>query len=303
MAAAEPLFKEIDSIKGFEYPVACTGVCVSSNQRRIVTLGVYKPAVKLFDLGSMTMKFERHLVADPIQVLSLVDNAEKFVILRKDRTLEFHSRNGLHDTVRMPYQPREMLFNPVCSELYACGAYDTVFRFSLEQGRFLKGIDASNIRGLAFSDRHGLIAGVSAECVHLIDSRSRETVLTRNVPGAALSCIDFSDNAVNYAVATEEGALMGYDIRADAPTHRTSLDGPVGRIKYSGRHLLCSSGSSISVFSEDWKSTRIETEFSINSFDISGGLLAVGGEYEEMRCYFSDRLGPVPSWCSNVVLG
>lgn len=302
MPATELSFREIDSIKNFEYPVACTGICISANQKRIITLGVYKPAVKLFDLGSMTMKFERHLVVDPLKVLSLVDNAEKFVILRNDRTLEFHSRNGLHDTVGMPYQPKDILFNSVGSELYACGTYESIFRFNLEQGRFLKEIDLPNLKNLAFSNKHGLIVGVSTNSVHFIDSRSREEVIEKNIPDVTLSCIDISENAINYTIATDEGDVMSYDIRADGVLHKANLNSPVSKIKYSGKHVFSSSKNNISIFSENWECTTIDTEFFINSFDVSGGLLAVGGEYEEMRCYFVDKLGPVPAWCSDIIL-
>lgn len=294
-------FKEIESIKNFEYPVACTGVCIAPNQKRVITIGIYKPSVKSFDLGSMTMRFERHIVADPLKVVSLTDDAEKFAVLRNDRCLEFHSRNGLHDQAAVPCQPKEILFNPISSELYSSGDYDCIYRFNLEQGRFLREIEVPGIRSMAFSGKHGLLLGVSEQSVHFIDSRTKSDVLARKETGDELLCIDVCDNGLNYAVGNAGGLLREYDIRSSGCIYKEEFTSHITKIKYNGKHILCAVQSNIHVSTEERRWASIDAEFPINDFDVNGGLLVLGGEYEDMKCYFSNGLGPVASWCSNIV--
>ncbi|KAI5168727.1 ribosome biogenesis protein ENP2 [Pancytospora epiphaga] len=302
MASEDIAFKEVDTIKNFEYPVACLGIRIAPNRKRIITIGTYKPSVRVFDLESLSMKFERHMVSDPVKVESLTDNAEKFVILRGDKCFEFHTRNGLHDLVYMPMQPKAMVFNKVACELYASGEYDSIYRFNLEQGRFLREIDVSGIVCMGFSMKHGFIGGVSKHYLHFIDSRSKNPILSRVFPKAELLSIGLSEDGLTYAIGEDNGTVGEYDIRSDVIVNKVVLNDPATRIVYNGKSIFCHSNSKIAVCEGGNVITTVNPGFTINDFDINGGLLSLGGEYEEMRCYVSDKYGAVPDWCIAPVL-
>lgn len=295
-------FKEVESIKNFEYPVACTGVCIAPNQRRILTTGIYNPSARIFDLSSMSMKFERHLAADPLKIVSLTGDGEKFAVLRNDRCIEFHSRNGHHDQVSMPCQPKEILFNPILSELYASGDYGSVYRFNLEQGRFLREIEAPGMRSMAISAKHGLVVGASEHSVRFVDTRTRESVLAREETAEELLCVDINENGLNYLVGDASGLLREYDMRSDGCVYQKKFESHVGKAKYNGDSIFCAVRNDIQVSLREKSWIEIGMGFLINDFDISGGLLVAGGEYEDMRCYFSSEFGPTPSWCTGAIL-
>lgn len=313
-------FTKIESIKSFEYSVASTGICISPNQKRIISLGIYQPAVKMFDLSSMTMKFERHLVADGVKALALVENGEKFVVLRNDRTFEFHTRNGMHDQIKMPGQSRDICFNSVAAELYSGGRHDEIYRVDLGQGRFLKGMPVNNVQSIVFSNENGLIGCADNRKVYFIDSRNREIVLSVNISDKSaennnitdldddfITSIAISKNGIEYAVGTNDGSLSTFDLRSPGVINNYNLSDSVNGLKYSGKYLISASKDEISVFSHDYNKSEsnrsvINAGFLINSFDVQGGLIAFGGENEKMQCYYADKLGSVPTWCSEGVI-
>ncbi|KAI4292543.1 ribosome biogenesis protein ENP2 [Pancytospora philotis] len=298
MSAAAHAFTEIDCIKSFDYPVACTGVCIAPDQRQIVTIGIYKPCIKVFDLNSMTMKLERAVVTDALKVVALRDDAEKFCVLRNDRALEFHARSGLHDVVRVPHQPKDILFNAFAAECYASGEYDAVYRFNLQQGRFLRDIEVAGLTSLSLSPAHGLLAGVSADAVHFIDTRSRTEVIRRPIESQELTAVSQSDSGISYAVATAD-AVLEFDIRAEACVHKMAHEGPASRLRYSGKHIVYALGSRIFCALDGSSTVCAELDFTVNDFDVNEGLVVVGGEYEEMKCFKAPLLGAVPSWCAD----
>lgn len=300
---SQSIFTEIDTLRGFEYSVACTGISITPDCKRILAIGTYKPSIKLFDLENLSLKFERHAVTDLQKVLPLLEDADKFAALRADRVVEFHTRNGLHDTVRYPKRLRDIVFNSCNSELYSCADENGLSRFNLEQGRFLPSISSSAAaHSLVYSCRHGLLAAVASNQVDFIDTRTHKPVLGRHYGGAALTSAQFDDTGLHFIVGREDGTVGVQDILGGAePKNTMRVGDTVHKIVASDEYILVSNGMRIFVFLNDDIVTVIDPEFQINDFDVKGGLLAIGGENEDMRTYFAGCIEDAPAWLAGQI--
>ncbi|KAI5148721.1 ribosome biogenesis protein ENP2 [Enteropsectra breve] len=295
--------KEICAIKNFSYPVACTGMCISPDTRRLITTGIYSPSIRFYDLDNMTLRFDRHMVTDPLKISALTDDGEKFAVLRNDKTVEMHMPSGLHDMVKMPYQPKDMLLNKHTAELYLSGEYSEVYRFNLEQGRFLKGLDAPGLLKMAISQSTGIVIGMQESGLVFIDPRAKASFHSLAIDNAILSAVDYSTEGTEYCIGTEEGILKKYDIRSEGHISEYSLGegDKIEKIKYNGNKVMASHGNVLSALQNE-DTSKIVMEYKINDFDAAQGILFVGGEDEEMKCLVSRDLGEFPSYCSNFIL-
>ncbi len=275
---------ESKEITNFEYPVASTAVTITPDQRRFITLGVYKPAIKFFEFANRSMKFERHLVSDGLKVLSVVDDGDKFVVLRRNRCVEFHTKNGLHETLKLPYQAKDMVFNNCTSDLYLCGNYSSIYRFNLEQGRFLRGIENGKINKLAFSNSNGLLLGIIENRILIIDSRVRDVILEKEVSDSILESLDISNDGFHFSISSEDSQLLEYDLRIKEPVSKTKLSEKIIKLKYSDNDLFIGHKNKIS-FQHEGISDQICFDYEINDFDVCSDFLIVCGENKQMSCF------------------
>ena len=72
---------------------------------------MYPPSVKVFQLDQLAMYFERRFDNEIIDFIMLEDDWKKMAFLRADRYIEFHSRFGLHEKIRVPKFGRAMVTN------------------------------------------------------------------------------------------------------------------------------------------------------------------------------------------------
>lgn len=275
-----------------QFPVACHSICISADGNKVAAVGVYKPTIKLFDLKAGSMKFERHMLCDPLKILSLEGNSEKFIVLRSDRTIEFHTKGGLHDTVRVPEQPRDVLYNPVSAELYFGGNYSEIYRFNMVQGRFLKSIPGAGTR-MAWSAVNGLLGAVSKDTVVFIDSRSRDSVFTTRHSGELLS-IAQDTSGLKYAVGNDDGDVLEYDLRSPKILASHSLGSFVQKLDFTDTALVAASDTRLSLIHKDVAS--VDLGFRIYDFAVDGGLILAGGEDPEIKMLFCEELGSAPHW-------
>ncbi|ETO34257.1 Nucleolar protein [Reticulomyxa filosa] len=111
--------RRVEFIQDAVFQVGSTKVCMSEDGYWMVAIGVYPPKVKVFDLSHLSLKFERGLESEAVDLVILTENYEKFVVLRENRWMEFHTRHGKHYNMRMPIAGTclvEFLFTlcPVC---------------------------------------------------------------------------------------------------------------------------------------------------------------------------------------------
>jgi len=283
---------EIRPMAEFHFPLACHSISISKDGNKLAAVGVYKPTIKLFDLKAGSMKFERHMLCDPLKILSLEDSSEKFTVLRSDRSIEFHTKGGLQDTVRVPQQPKDMLYNPVTAELYLGGKYNEIYRFNMVQGRFLRCIPGAGT-SMSWSGVNGLLGAVSKDTLAFIDSRSRESVFTSKHDGELISVAQ-DMSGLRYAVGNDDGCVFEYDFRSRKVLASHSLGSFVQKLAFTEAGLIAASTTRLSLINSDVAS--VDLGFRIYDFATDGGLILVGGENPEIKALVCEELGQVPSW-------
>lgn len=292
---AEVNFKEIASLADLSFSVACIDICISPNTRKMITTGIYKPTIKLFDLKSGVMKFERHLVCDPLKNFFLEDDGEKFAILRNDKTIEFHVKGGLHEKVRTANQPQDVVLNKFNSELYIGGNYNEINRFNMEQGRFMKSIASAGASRMSFSDVHTLLGTISKNNLTFIDTKSKTEIFSR-IYDEELVSIAQDNTGLKYVLGTEAGQLLEYDLRSPKVFRSLDLDEFSIKTCYSGKNIVTGTSKQLYFIDENSKVSNINPGFIINTFCIEGGAAFIGGENTEIKTYICEDFGKVPEW-------
>lgn len=284
--------KEIHPLSDFGFPMACHSIAISQNGSKVAAIGVYKPTIKLFDLKAASIKFERHVLSDPLKILSLEENCEKFSVLRSDRAVEFHTKAGLQDMLKTPSQPKDMIYNPVAAELYLGGNYNEIYRFNMAQGRFLKGIPFTGVR-MSWSHAHGLLGAISKNSLVFIDTRSKTDVF-RTVHNAELLSISQDSTGLKYAVGNEIGEVKEYDFRSIKPLNSYTFGSFIQKIEFAPAGLVAAAGTKLHLIKENTAS--IDVGFQIYDFVIDNGLLMIGGENPEIKTLLCDAFGTAPAW-------
>lgn len=294
-------YKEVDVVRNIGFPVATIDMVLTQDKKRLLLTGTYKPSIKMYDLANYTTKYERHLVAEPIRLEPLTADAEKFCILRTDRTIEFHNKTGFHADIHIPHAGRDILYNCYTAELLVSGNFKGVYRFNTEQGRFLKPIDIPQISELAISAAHGLVAGISESRVHFIDLRAKEEVLCAPLEGGISQTVDIHENGVKYIVGTDSGFLYEYDIRSPRENlNSILLNNSIQEARYNGKYILLASGDKLAVLNEKRNLSTIDCQFQIASFVFNEGLIIAGGESDKLKSFYISEIGRAPVWCSNI---
>ena len=81
----------IDLIQDLEYPVSCNRLRISDDNNYIVTAGVYTPMIKIFETAELSMKCERGIDSDVVQMQVLDRDYSKIAFLCSDRNIELHA--------------------------------------------------------------------------------------------------------------------------------------------------------------------------------------------------------------------
>ncbi|KAL7473650.1 hypothetical protein ACHAXS_014111 [Conticribra weissflogii] len=193
-------------LQDLEMPVASTKARQSPDGRFLIVGGTYSPRIRCYELSEMSMKFERYLDSEVVDLLVLGEDYGKLAILGADRTVSFHAPYGNHATIRMPTFGRAMAYEKTTCDLLVVSsgkrispgtvtagqqATGEVYRFNLDEGRFSeplaftsalkqkKGVDGGDARVLqlggsciAVSPTHALTAiGAEDGTVRFWDNR------------------------------------------------------------------------------------------------------------------------------------
>jgi len=129
-------------------PVASTKVRQSPDGKFLIVGGTYSPRIRCYELAEMSMKFERYLDSEVVDLLMLGDGYGKLAILGADRTVMFHAPYGNHEKIRIPTFGRAMAYEKTSCDLLVVSsgkrvaapgqsqAMGEVYRFNLDEGRF-----------------------------------------------------------------------------------------------------------------------------------------------------------------------
>merc|ERR1712185_716889 len=76
--------RRIELVQDLEFPTGCQRLEVSRDGQYIVAAGVYPPAVRIFDLAELSLKVERRVDSEVVDLRILSEDYSKIVILQAD---------------------------------------------------------------------------------------------------------------------------------------------------------------------------------------------------------------------------
>lgn len=126
-------FKETTLLHSLDFPTTVTHFTITPEC--LVSVGSYKPVVKIHTLQSKDIKNERNIENEPVCVVPLEDDCSKLAILRDDRYVEFHAKYGHYTSLRIPRIGRGIVYNRINANLYIQSDRN-VQMFDLEVGKF-----------------------------------------------------------------------------------------------------------------------------------------------------------------------
>lgn len=292
-------FKETKIIKNFDYPTACLDMNLSESGNFLVSIGTYKPSVKIHDLTNIAQKSNRHLEAEPMKVLSLTKNCEKLALLRIDRYVEFHVKYGMHERIRMPKLCYDLKFNKFSGDIIACGNSNNIFRFNLIDGKFCTPYDTSLkcIMEIDINSVHSLVGYCGKNNVEFLDQRSSKIVSTTEHNENFLH-MAFSNNGINFVVGTENGEILVFDLRSRNPLYKYNHKESVRKVKMIEKKIISIDKHTVMIYKDGEIVDKIPVNVPINTFEVNGGIIFLGLDDINMRTYYSTDFGDIPDWCN-----
>ncbi|AFM98728.1 hypothetical protein EHEL_080230 [Encephalitozoon hellem ATCC 50504] len=291
-------FEKMNMIKDLGYTASSIDLVMSENGRYLVSVGVYKPSVKIYDLENLALKVERHLESDPVKVLSLTEDSSKICILRNDRTMEFHAKYGYHEGVKTPTLCFDACLNKFRAEVMSGGKGSNIYRFNLDQGRFLRSyaVAMDEVWSVRMNECNGLIGIGGGNAVQFIDQRCKEIVKSVEY-NESPSSIDFSDNGIDFGVGTSEGIVYFHDLRARKPLLTIRHGDKIKRVTFSRKILVSMDKCGLKYCNRSGVVGEYTGSAEMNCFACDGGITFIGFDNGEISEVMSEDLGEIPQWC------
>uniref|UniRef100_K3X238 Uncharacterized protein n=1 Tax=Globisporangium ultimum (strain ATCC 200006 / CBS 805.95 / DAOM BR144) TaxID=431595 RepID=K3X238_GLOUD len=320
--------RRIELLQDFHFASGSQRVKMSGDGNYIVATGMYPPTVKVFDVRDLSMKFERRLDSEVVQLEILSQDFGKLCFLQTDRNLTFHAPYGTHYSLRIPKFGRDMCYHRENCDIYVAASGTDVYRVNLDQGRFLAPLElnapAANV--VKLNPIHQML-GVGCEdgTVECWDTRSQRRVgildgIVAYAGGVSASSFDeapvqvtaleFDDDGLTFGVGTSNGHCMLYDLRSSKPllqkSHQYGL--PIIDLKFHdySKKVVSSDAKVIKIWDKrDGEIfTNVETPSEVRDVCLvegsqgKSGVLLVAGEQERVMSYYLPELGIAPKWCS-----
>jgi len=320
--------KRIELIQDFEMPAISDRIKVSADGQYVLSTGIYKPRLRCYDLHNLGLKFERCLDSEVVDFEILSPDYSKVVFLHCDRYVEFHSQAGRYYRLRIPVFGRDLCYDSLSAELHLVGSGSSVYRLSLEQGRFLNSLDSGcpGLNCVSLNPVHGLItAGSSDGRVVAWDPRDRreagrlDCALHCNATPAStgevtavpeVTTVSHRDG-MTLGVGTSTGQVLLYDIRSNKPLltkdHMYGL--PIKKVLFTGgaegseeEKVLSLDSQVVRIWDRETGKpyTSIESTADFNDLVLypKSGLLFLANEQPRMQVFYIPSLGPAPRWSS-----
>jgi ribosome biogenesis protein ENP2 len=242
----------VELLQDFEFEEASQCVRISEDGEWVMSTGTYKPQIHTHYLPNLALSWARHTSTLNKTFIFLSTDYSKTAHLQEDRSIEFHTPGGCHESLRIPRYGRDLAYDKRGAELLipAVGTNGNgmgeVFRFNLELGRFMTeleidvggddistgggrslqgGIRAGSVNVAAIAETsHNLLAfGTSQGTVEYWDTRARARVATLAVPAEfegrpEVTALNYHRSGINMAVGTSTGLIYLYDLRSSLPT-------------------------------------------------------------------------------------
>eukprot|EP00934_Nitzschia_sp_Nitz4_P008061 Nitzschia sp. Nitz4//scaffold55_size114948//8658//11015//NITZ4_003881-RA/size114948-processed-gene-0.58-mRNA-1//-1//CDS//3329554470//8051//frame0 len=242
----EQIRRRIELIQDFQMPSSSSRVVQSSDGRYVMVGGTYQPRVRCYDVHELTMKFERYVDAQIVDICMLGEDYGKMGILMENRTIAFHAHYGAHESVRVPKFGRGMAYEPTTCELLVAASGSEVYRLNLEEGRFSEpwSMETSEASAscISVAQAQPLAAvGCTDGIVRFWDNRSPDTLLKPFLKldvqavssgyGFAdennlyysnpneITSVAYDTSGLYMAAGTAGGLVALYDVRSSKPLH------------------------------------------------------------------------------------
>ena len=253
----EAIRRRIELIQDFQMPSSSTRLVPSLDGRYIIAAGTYAPRIRCYDVHELTMKFERYVNAEVIDMVMLGEDYGKMALLQEDRTISFHAHYGAHESIRIPSFGRAMAYEPSSCELLVASKGNRIFRVDLEEGRFSEPwsfqvssstsssssnfLDAESALCIAVNQSYPVACvGCGDGIVRFWDTRAPDTLApmlrldvqsatqgygysvaddhaTRNIH--EISAVSFDSTGMFMAAGTGGGLVALYDVRSSRPLY------------------------------------------------------------------------------------
>lgn len=309
----------VELIQDFEFSEASNKIRVSPDGQFAMATGTYKPQIHVYDFSNLSLKFDRHTDSENVDFQILSSDWTKSVHLQNDRTIEFHTKGGIHYKSRIPKFGRSLVFNETNCDLLIGASGNELYRLNLEQGRFLnpyvldttEGVNAVDINPV-----HGLIsAGLEDGTVEFWDPRSRQRAAKLFVSEqlgepCQVTATAFRNDGLNFACGTSSGKSLIYDLRTSTPSvvKDQGYGFEVKKVIWIDENssdadkILTSDKRIAKLWSRyDGKPyTSMEPSVDINdvAYVKESGMFFMANEGIPMHAYYIPDLGPAPKWCS-----
>ena len=130
----------IKSIFNFHFPSVVKKIKQTNDDSYLIAYGEYPPQIRCFDLYNLTLKFQRTINTEVKDFEIISENWEKLILLRSDKFLEFHSKSGFYYQVKIPDTSNSLFFDILSNILYIFSIKNEIFRFNVEEGKFISSI-------------------------------------------------------------------------------------------------------------------------------------------------------------------
>ncbi|OBA20289.1 WD40 repeat-like protein [Metschnikowia bicuspidata var. bicuspidata NRRL YB-4993] len=309
----------VELIQDFEFSEASNKIRVTPDGQFAMATGTYKPQIHVYDFSNLSLKFDRHTDSENVDFQILSNDWTKSIHLQNDRTIEFHTKGGIHYKSRIPKFGRSLAYNPTNCDLLIGASGNEIYRLNLEQGRFLNPYVLETDEGVNSVDInpvHGLMAaGLEDGTVEFWDPRSRQRAAKLYVTDAVgeltqVTTTTFRNDGLNFACGTSNGKALIYDLRTSTPSivKDQGYGFEIKKISWidenssDSNKIMTADKRIAKVWSRlDGKPfTSMEPSVDINdvAYVKESGMFLFANEGMPMHAYYIPNLGPAPKWCS-----
>lgn len=284
--------KRVEQIQDFSYPNVCTKITMSKDGRYIGTCGQYKPRIRVYDTEQQSMKFERFTDTEVLLQRFLSDDYTKIVLLRDDKTLEFHAQYGLHERIHLPAFGRDIQYHQPTCDMYISTNTNMIYRMNMEVGSFQEPWETKLEGGCSTIELNSIypfavFGGAKKPLIEFWDMRDSKQSTTQNILDTIendisynhiydimnttnnnntssqtnITSLSFDHTGQQLSVGTSTGHIVIYDIRSNRPLniqdHHYNL--PIQKISYikSSNALLTCDTKVIKLW--DLKDTKMKS--------------------------------------------
>ncbi|KAL3768875.1 hypothetical protein ACHAW5_003347 [Stephanodiscus triporus] len=114
--------RRISLLQDLDMPISSSKIRQSTDGNYLLVSGTYAPRIRCYELSEMSMKFERYVDSEVVDMCVLGSDYGKLAILGADRSVTFHAPYGNHEKVRLPTFGRAMAYEMSTCDLMVVGS-------------------------------------------------------------------------------------------------------------------------------------------------------------------------------------